>query len=398
VDVSCSPGKYNYFSPPIACCEVTHNLIITSEYEPLNIIGYNNKFKGFIADQKSISYLPSGIEKCCGSVEVLMIKNSSLKDITASNLRSFPDITILDLSFNKIRILDEGLFQYNLKIKILYLNGNQISAMVPTVFDNNLQELKYLYIDGNQCQAKITIHWINKEPFIEFPKGKDDCTNNGRLTITRNIVKIEKVEDNLKYVYDMNSKMANILNLESRLIKVEHDIENLTSTSQVNNGLWTTVNNTIDEKHAQLKDLIKEKIHEPKLDTFGYLNSFLLFSILAVQLFIIFRNKKCSQSPKSTSEPQIIEPNDVTTVSQLDDDDTSVEPHPRDAYDYFINNESHSNSGQAAQKYEYTNEIYGTTIVEDLYSDAVSPNTMKSCGKINEESSLYAVVFKPQRK
>jgi len=186
-----------------------------------------------MVDQKSISYLPSGIEKCCGSVEVLMIRNSSLKDITASNLRNFPDVSVLDLSFNKIRILDDGLFQYNLKIKILYLNGNQISAMVPTVFDNNLQELKYLYMDGNQCQAKITICCMNKETFIEFPKGKDqDCTNNLRLTITRNIVKIEKVDANLKYVYDMNSKMVN---LESRIDTDEKPNEPINITSNLQN-------------------------------------------------------------------------------------------------------------------------------------------------------------------
>ena len=143
VNITCFPGKCDYNVPAIPCCEVKDNLKITSEYEQLSILDHSTEFRGFKVDEKLISYLPSGIEKCCGPIELLMIKNCSLKVITPNNLQSYPNLTILDLSFNKIRVLEADLFKSNSKIQAMYLNGNQIAVVAPKVFDN-MRELKFL--------------------------------------------------------------------------------------------------------------------------------------------------------------------------------------------------------------------------------------------------------------
>ncbi|CAG9810201.1 unnamed protein product [Chironomus riparius] len=164
-----------------------------------------------------------------------------------------------------------------------------------------------------------------------------------------------------------------------------------------------SVENKLNRKiNAKFEEL---KATGTKPDAFPYIITFLLFFILLAQIIIIFHCKQPSNPTIEASKPQIIESNNVTTVSQLDDDDTPDQlprrdNEPLEATDYYNSNESQSNAGHDIPKYNnlgYANDIYGTNIVEDLYSEEVSPNRMQNRERINEESSLYAVVFKPQR-
>ncbi|KAL7011220.1 hypothetical protein ACKWTF_014165 [Chironomus riparius] len=368
VNIKCSPEKSCNDAFKKQCCLINHNLTITSEYEQLNVLDHKNEFRGFIANGKSISYLPSGIEKCCEKIEFLMVQNCGLKDITSKNLKNYPDLIILDLSYNKIRILEADLFKSNPKIEKIYLNNNQLLAASRTVF-SVLQNLKFLFLNQNECVAL-------KYSKYQF-KANEPCTLDFKIQFYGNIVKIEKIEADLEHFH--NTRQANIHQEVTTMIQ---SVEN-------------KLNRKINAKFEELKAT------GTKPDAFPYIITFLLFFILLAQIIIIFHCKQPSNPTIEASKPQIIESNNVTTVSQLDDDDTPDQlprrdNEPLEATDYYNTNESQSN----APKYNnlgYANDIYGTNIVEDLYSEEVSPNRMQNLERINEQSSLYAVVFKPQR-
>jgi hypothetical protein len=230
--------------------------------------------RGFKADGKTINYLPKGIGKCCTEMEVLVIKASKLKDITSDNLRDFPNLVHLDLSYNEIRILERDLFQNNSKLVNIHLNNNKIFVIFPTVFDGQ-KGLKKLYLKNNACRPNSD----DTNEQIQEIKGNEICfknVNDDVLTTTRNIIKVERIEANARYYFE-NPDVLNTthLNLARDMKAVQEEIKFLKdlyskSVSDLKNSIERIKrdvygNNTIIfSKIEELKLLMNENVINQK--------------------------------------------------------------------------------------------------------------------------------------
>ncbi|KAL7011221.1 hypothetical protein ACKWTF_014166 [Chironomus riparius] len=210
INITCSSSKEAFENLALVLlCEVKANVTVTNAIEQIDECAFDKTLaKGFKADGKTIFYLPKGIEKCCNVTEVLVIKASKLKDITEENLKVFPDLKHLDLSHNKLRILENDLFLHNLKLVNIHLNDNEIFAIFPTVF-KGLTSLTNLHLTKNVCNPENS----NIEEVVRQLSTGESCFNNvskEELRTTQNLIKTEKIESNALFYYNNPNKMLDL--------------------------------------------------------------------------------------------------------------------------------------------------------------------------------------------
>lgn len=110
----------------------------------------NDDLRVFYINSKTVNYFPKGIEKTFKNLQGIELTNSSLQEITQSDVSVFPELVVLYLGFNCLQVLEQGLFDFNPKLKIINLFRNKISQIYPNVFDN-LKQLFTLHLDENTC-------------------------------------------------------------------------------------------------------------------------------------------------------------------------------------------------------------------------------------------------------
>lgn len=148
-------GKYlknNY------TCNVENDLSIMSYEEAVinsntgtHYSGNNNDdVYGLHIIKKIVHYFPRGLDKIFKKLRGIIIKKSGLKQISQSDIRKFSDLVYLGLKGNDIKVLDEGLFDFNPKLQFVGLRENKITNIHPNVF-NNLDELIHLDLRSNLC-------------------------------------------------------------------------------------------------------------------------------------------------------------------------------------------------------------------------------------------------------
>lgn len=113
----------------------------------------NDEVIGFVAREKSIEIFPKDVAKFFGNIKLIHISYSHIKELHASDLEAFPNLVELDLHENKIRILEDGLFQYNPNMKFISFSNNKIVHIDSNVFDG-LNNLIYLYLTANRCISR----------------------------------------------------------------------------------------------------------------------------------------------------------------------------------------------------------------------------------------------------
>jgi hypothetical protein len=115
----------------------------------------NSDVHGIWAENEKISFFPQELQKFHSNIKLIYILSSGLKELHQSDLKPFTQLEELNLSFNKIEIIDEDLFEFNSKLAYIHLAGNKIYHINPDVFDN-LNSLKSLRLGYNICISKNT--------------------------------------------------------------------------------------------------------------------------------------------------------------------------------------------------------------------------------------------------
>ena len=160
LNLICNVDHTNLFlTPGVPSCNVNKNFTILNENEEviINNVSDTNKstIHGFAAVQSKMFFIPRGIGTYLTELNNFMIKNSSLKEVTSENLKEFPNLIHLHLSFNHIKILEHDVFQHNSKLSKIYLNDNQIFAIESGAFDRfktSGSKLTTLWLYGNNCE------------------------------------------------------------------------------------------------------------------------------------------------------------------------------------------------------------------------------------------------------
>lgn len=110
----------------------------------------NNDVIGFESYRRTIKYFPHGLEKIFVNLKLISIWYGRILGITKSELKPFLELVYLSLYENDIRILENGLFDFNPKLEVISLSNNKIYNIGEFVF-NSLTNLNYLGLEWNTC-------------------------------------------------------------------------------------------------------------------------------------------------------------------------------------------------------------------------------------------------------
>lgn len=144
---------------------VTSSLTISSRDE--KIVSSHTKIHELIIENAKVNFLPSNLAEVFPNLTRLEVINSGLLEVSESDLK-FPKLSILDLSFNKLKKIGKIFRPKNLKI--LRLNGNEITEIHHEAFDE-LEDLQELKLDGNLC-----IHEDEQSVRLMIEEVKKNCS------------------------------------------------------------------------------------------------------------------------------------------------------------------------------------------------------------------------------
>lgn len=110
---------------------------------------------GFRAYNKTLHYLPQGLEKYfrAEKIEFICIWSGGLKKIQQKDLSPFTKLKYFSVWLNDLIVIERNLFQFNPEIRYIELGRNRIKFIVGNVF-SHLQHLQTLHLDGNICMSK----------------------------------------------------------------------------------------------------------------------------------------------------------------------------------------------------------------------------------------------------
>lgn len=136
---------------------IAENLSVYSENERINEVGglhkalrTNGDVQIFIVEDQVCHYLPKDLNLHFPKIYHLDVNNSSLKAVTAENMKMFPMLRHLYFRNNQIENLQENLFDDNPLIEFINLNDNRIKTVGINIFEP-LIKLVALNIERNIC-------------------------------------------------------------------------------------------------------------------------------------------------------------------------------------------------------------------------------------------------------
>ncbi|KAG5667376.1 hypothetical protein PVAND_015358 [Polypedilum vanderplanki] len=102
---------------------------------------------------KTIYYLPSGIDEIFKNLLAFSLTNSKLREICEEDLKNFSHLRFLNLANNELTILESELFKFNQELETIILNSNKIHQIEANVFES-LPNLSNLWMEKNSCISK----------------------------------------------------------------------------------------------------------------------------------------------------------------------------------------------------------------------------------------------------
>jgi len=237
----------------------------------------NDDVTGFYADRKRIQFFPKGLNKIFKNLKFIFIHKSQLKEIHQSDLKVFPNLVYFYLVYNKIAVIEAGLFDFNPKLELVVFWESKIIHIDPNVFDN-LNKLRYLWFEYVLCVDQNIFN--SREQVQEAIKVvKSNCSNSEYLELDNQI-------KNLKIDFEiLNSPEFNV-----KLEIFEKNLENskFTESSQLNDRIQNpkvkSVNlviklNLMNEKSLKYQNLIVNNVN--------FVNRLIFTIILTLMIFVL---------------------------------------------------------------------------------------------------------------
>lgn len=113
---------------------------------------------------QDLPFFPEGIENYFKILKALVIVESGLLSLSASDLEPFPKLVFLNLWRNKLVSIDGNLFEFTPLLASVDLNSNQIEHIGHDLV-THLDYLKTLDLTANPCISK---DFISREQILEF--------------------------------------------------------------------------------------------------------------------------------------------------------------------------------------------------------------------------------------
>jgi hypothetical protein len=133
----------------------------------------NNDVNFFYSHNKKVKFFPRGLTKFFRNIEKVQIYHGKLQEITKEDLKQFGDkLQELWLGYNKIRVIEGDLFEFNPNLEEIDLSDNYIVHIESGAF-NGLEKL-LIWLESNPCTT-----------------GRDDYTESDRQQVLEIISEVE---------------------------------------------------------------------------------------------------------------------------------------------------------------------------------------------------------------
>lgn len=109
---------------------------------------------------QEVGFIPENINMFFDDLSSLLIINCSLMEVSKHDLKGFPKLQLLDLSYNKLQSLKADLFEYSSKLMFLNFANNKIVTIGSETF-KSLDRLISLNLSSNLCIDKFAVTWEN---------------------------------------------------------------------------------------------------------------------------------------------------------------------------------------------------------------------------------------------
>lgn len=205
-------------------CNVKTSLnIITSEKSNINSIKGNHlanhtdkDVKVFRIQNHNAHFFPTQLEAFFRSLAIIDIRHSHLKEIHQAHIKPFPKLRGIVLYDNDIEILENGIFDYNLNLEMVWMNQNKLVHIDLNVFDN-LSKLTYLSFESNVC-ISMNIKNNSKEVKEIIEKSKEKCQVRTIKTLieanknlTKKSIDLESISKSLSHQTNDSENVRNSL-------------------------------------------------------------------------------------------------------------------------------------------------------------------------------------------
>jgi gas vesicle protein len=220
----------------------------------------NSDVAGFYSSGSSrvIEYFPRNLENIFTNLKMIWIWYGRLKEIQQSDLRPFSKLVRLNLEYNDIEFLEDGLFAYNPELAYVGFQSNKKIHIGSQVFDN-LNKLSWLYLGGNTC---INMNAGNNQTAVKevISQARPCQQYSNKPELSKSLTDLSnEFEKKLKQVTtDLDEKVLKLTSttstkLETKITSLEEKVNNLTINLQ---DLIENLNNKIAENTTN-DDFIK---------------------------------------------------------------------------------------------------------------------------------------------
>lgn len=210
----------------------------------------------------SLNFFPQNLQNFFKNLTLIQVRSSNLQEITQDDLL-FENLQYLYLDKNNLKTIEAPLFQHNKKLKIIWLDMNEISQIDTSAFDR-LDDLNKLDLSNNNCQTSFNYAETRTEVLEVVGKIKTgEC-----MSIAFIIKKFNKNLENLQTeTKESKDEIMTAISLDNKItvvivivlsmmmillgfwvIKNEKTIKNLTSKRGRQSIKSETVNNSMYEE------------------------------------------------------------------------------------------------------------------------------------------------------
>lgn len=119
-----------------------------------------------IVHQRTLEKFPRGIENHFRYLKGIDMEGCGLTKISSEDLRPFKDLLQISFDENRLTELPHDLFQHNLKLKRIDIEGNLLYHVGLEIF-SNLHQLTVVYMKHNPCTSENSFA-LRKEDLKEL--------------------------------------------------------------------------------------------------------------------------------------------------------------------------------------------------------------------------------------
>lgn len=125
-----------------------------------------------VVDSPKLEFIPSGIEDFFPNLEEFVVSETGLAAVHVDDLKKFPKLKRLDLSYNQLTALTSNLFEFNKNLEEIDLRGNNLTYIGSDLYIN-LPNLKQMDLTDNACINALAENSIELRKLAD--KISDSC-------------------------------------------------------------------------------------------------------------------------------------------------------------------------------------------------------------------------------